>query len=110
MTVYYEWDCEEVSDIDQEGYAKDDVIQHNHSPTYKEALATSRMTPPEGSRWDIVLVRDDDNTRTGDRTWAYMHDGENGTLPEYFCDANGADARKVPKRFFEEVARAHKED
>lgn len=102
MAVYYEWDCEEVSDIEQEGYAVDDIIEHYHSRTYKEALAISQTTPPEGSRWDIVLVRDDDDRRA----WAYMMDGEDGNPPEWFCDADGREYKRVPKRFFNEVAHA----
>lgn len=106
MTVYYEWDCEEVAAADTPETEKDETIEHWHTRTYKEALAMSQTTPPEGSAWAIVLVRDDDDRRA----WAYMRDGENGTLPEWFIDGNGDDYKKVPKRFFEEVARAHKED
>jgi hypothetical protein len=104
MPVYYEWDCEEVSDVEQEGYAKDDVIDHNHSRTYKEALELSKTTPPDGSRWDIVLVRDDDHKRA----WAYMSDGENGNLPAMFCDANGVEYKPVPQRFINEVNHANR--
>ena len=106
MAVFYEWDCEEVSDIDQPGFDKDDVIEHWHSRTYKEALAMSKTEPTEGSRWDIVLVRDDDDRRA----WAYMSDGENGTLPEWFCDADGLEYKRVPKRFFNEVTHAHRKE
>lgn len=104
MTVYYEWDCEEVSASDTAEKEKGEVIEHYHSATYKEALALSLTTPPAGSEWSIVLVRDDDDRRA----WANMHDGENGTLPEWFIDGDGIDYRKVPKRFFKEVESAHK--
>ena len=92
MTVYYEWDVEEV---DQHG----DIQDHNHSETYAEAKKFYAMPPGNpGMTSRIVLVRDDDKCRA----WAYM---ENGTLPEHFEDANGVEVAKVPKRFHDEVSR-----
>lgn len=102
MTVYYEWDVEEVADADMtscgQDFAKDDVMEHWHQTSYKDCLSFVNNTPPEqNTRYDIVLVRDDDDRRA----WAYMQD--DGTLPEYFCDADGQEYKKVPKRFHEVV-------
>lgn len=98
MTVYYEWDVEEVDE-------HDDVQDHYHTDSYASAKAIHAAVPGEGTNMTsrIVLIRDDDNTRTGQRAWAYLEDGK---LPEYFEDAHGVEVAKVPKRFHEEVARA----
>jgi hypothetical protein len=98
MAVHYEWDVEEIDE-------HDDVQDHYHSATYAEAKATHELVPAEGTNMTsrIVLVRDDDNTRTGCRAWAYIQD--DGKLPDYFEDAHGVEVAKVPKRFHEEVAR-----
>lgn len=95
MTVYYEWDVEEVDE-------HDDIIDHHHTDSYAKAKAINETPSDEGITSRIVLVRDDDNTRTGCRAWAYMEGSE---LPEYFEDANGVEVAKVPKRFHDEVAR-----
>lgn len=95
MTVYYEWDVEEVDE-------HEDVQHHNHTSSYAEAKAIAATPDEAGMTSRIVLVRDDDSTRTGCRAWAYMEDGE---LPEWFEDASGVEIAKVPKRFHAEVAR-----
>jgi hypothetical protein len=107
MTVYYEWDVEEVAEADMtscnQDFAKDDVMEHWHQTSYKDCLAFIANTQPElNTRYDIVLVRDDDDRRA----WAYIQD--DGTLPEYFCDADGHEYKKVPKRFHEEVKKNRK--
>lgn len=94
MTVYYEWDVEEVDE-------HDDIQDHYHSETYAAAKAIHELPNIEdGHISRIVLIRDDDNTRTGCRAWAYLEDGK---LPEYFEDAHGVEIAKVPKRFHDEV-------
>lgn len=95
MTVYYEWDVEEVDE-------HDDITDHNHTTSYAEAKRINDLSSDAGTTSRIVLVRDDDNTRTGCRSWAYLEDGE---LPEYFEDAHGVEIAKVPKRFHAEVAK-----
>lgn len=94
MTVYYEWDVEEV---DQFG----DVIDHNHFDSYVDALGCFNRLSEELSddmTYEIVLVRNGDN----ERSWAYL---ENGELPESFEDAYGVETAKVPKRFVKEICK-----
>jgi len=97
MTVYYEWDVEEIDE-------NDDIQDHYHCDSYASAKAINEAVPAEGTSMTscIVLVRDDDNTRTGCRSWAYLEDGK---LPEYFEDAHGVEIAKVPKRFHAEIAK-----
>lgn len=97
MTVYYEWDVEEVDE-------HDDIQHHNHTTSYAAAKAIAASPDEPGMTCRIVLVRDDDNTRTGYRSWAYLED--DGALPEYFEDAHGVERAKVPKRFHAEVDKA----
>lgn len=104
MTVYYEWDVEEVADKDLtscgQDFAKDDVMEHWHQTSFKDCLDfIAKNAPAEGVRYDIVLVRDDDDRRA----WAYSADEDSFVLPEFFCDANGDEYKKVPKRFHDEV-------
>lgn len=106
MTVYYEWDVEEVADADQihggQSFAKDDIMEHWHQTSYKDCLAFIAANPPaQNVRYDIVLVRDDDDRRA----WAYMTDGK---LPEWTCDEDGIEYRLIPKRFFIEVEKNSK--
>ena len=97
--VVYEWDCETVASIDTDEFAEGDVIEHAHAPTLRETLKWARDVPLEpGTRYEIVLVRDDDEGRS----WAYLEDG---ALPEYFLDAYNHRVAKVPKRFQAETAR-----
>jgi hypothetical protein len=98
--VVYEWDCETVGSIDTDEFAEGDVIEHAHAPTLRETLKWAREEPLEpGTRYEIVLVRDDNEGRS----WAYLE--ENGALPEYFLDAYDRRVAKVPKRFHAETAR-----
>jgi hypothetical protein len=95
MTVFYEWDVEEIDE-------HDDIQRHNHTTSYAKAKAIAAAPCDEpGMTCRIVLVRDDDNTRTGYRSWAYLQD--DGKLPEYFEDAQGVERTKVPKHFHAEV-------
>lgn len=103
MAIHYEWDCEEVAAIDLPDKEKSEVIDHFHSETFVEALARSKTEPGENLEWRIVLVRDDDDTQKGQRSWAYL---ENGVLPEWFEDAFGQRTAKVPARFVKEVGAA----
>lgn len=97
MTVIYEWDCETVADGESWRFEDGEVIEHTHGSSFAEVMAWASENPPErGIRYELVLVRDDDKGRS----WAYM---TNGKLPEYFTDADGSDAAKVPKRFHQEV-------
>ena len=106
MTVYYEWDVEEVANADMtscgQDFAKDDVMEHWHQISYKDCLEFIAENPPEQNvRYDIVLVRDDDDRRA----WAYMSDGK---LDDWCCDADGIEYRKVPKRYHDEVKKNSK--
>lgn len=97
MTVYYEWDVEEV---DKYG----DIQDHYHSDNYSKCLKwynTQSANESSGFTSRIVLVRDDDKSRS----WAYM---VNGDLPLHFEDANGIEVAKVPKRFHDEVKKNSK--
>lgn len=100
MTVVYEWDVEETADCDSAQYEQGEIIEHYHCGSYAEAVRYAVEQRKLGGRWEIVLVRDDDDRRA----WAYI--GEDGLLPEYFSDADGRDYRKVPKRFHEEFKAA----
>jgi hypothetical protein len=91
MEVRYEWDVEEVRGVDE-------VEEHFHQESYAECVAfMGKHAPPDGSRWDVALVRDDH----AGRSWAYIKDGE---LPTSFEDAYGVEVAKVPVRFVREVA------
>ncbi len=93
MSVSYEWDVETVKE--------DDVQEHAHSETLREALDfLASEKPPAGCRFEIVLVRDDSDRRA----WAYLED--DGSLPSCFYDADGHPYRRVPKRFHDEVKKA----
>lgn len=107
MTVYYEWDVEEVAnerltDSGQE-FDKDDVMEHYFQSSFKccrEFKTNADDINSVNSRLEIVLVRDDDHGRA----WAYLN--SEGKLPEYFTDAYRRETTKVPKRFHDEVERA----
>lgn len=100
MAVRYEWDVETVTDRDSAEHEKDEVLDHNHFDTFREASEFVRVfKPADGERFDLVLVRDDDNGRS----WAYVTDGK---LPEYFSDAYRDEVSKVPQRFHNEMTRA----
>ena len=103
--VEYEWDVEEVTASASDDYEEGEVLDHNHQGSYADCLTWIRdCPPPEGSRWEIVLVRDTTAKYWGtDRSWAYV---ENGKLPEFFTDGCGDEDTKVPKRFIKEVERA----
>jgi len=97
--IRYEWDCEEVAAHHDE----EEVIDHFHTETLREALRQAKSEPPDGSEFKIVLVRDEldryDSLEV--RSWAYLVDG---ALPEHFEDALGNPTAKVPRRFHEEVS------
>jgi hypothetical protein len=99
MAVIYEWDCETVADGDTPSFEDGEVIDHCHAAVYQDVLKRAKTDAPAGFRHEVVLVRDDEEGRS----WAYV---ENGKLPEFFTDADGADASKVPQRFHQEVGRA----
>jgi hypothetical protein len=99
MTVVYEWDVEEVTAVESDEHEEGEVLEHFHQTCYADALAFSRTQPAEGCKYELVLVRDDDNGRS----WAYCN--EDGTLPSHFEDAYNNETAKVPKRFVVEVAR-----
>lgn len=111
MTVFYEWDVEEVANeshisIGGQEYDEGDVIEHYFQLSLKGAheFVEQYYSGDNGlTRLDTVLVRDDDKGRS----WAYLDD--NGLLPEYFCNAWGHPVTKVPKRFHEEVKRNMKD-
>jgi len=75
------------------------VIDHRFCESYAQAKEIAALPTDDGTRNEIVLVRDDDY----ERSWAYI---EGGKIPDHFTDANGCDCVKVPKRFNAEVARA----
>lgn len=103
MTVYYEWDVEEVATVDSKEYAVDDVIDHSHSAKFAEAMADRARfiaAGVPGVEYNVLLVRDDDEGRA----WAYFYPEDN-TLDEWFEDAYERRVCKMPKRYAEEVAR-----
>lgn len=99
QSVGYEWDVEIVADGGSADHEDGEVLEHDHCGSYAEAKRKASEAPPEGCRFVIVLVRDDDNRRA----WAYV---EGGKLPETFTDGLGHEYRTVPKRFVDEVAKA----
>lgn len=103
--VTYEWDVEKVQDGDTPEREDQEVIEHYQQSSYADCLQFIKEPSPAGSKYRVVLVRDDqdDPRDIVDRAWAYV---ENGTLPEYFEDAYLRETTKVPKRFHAEVARA----
>lgn len=107
MSVFYEWDVEEVASADGDDVAEGDIVQHWFQTSFADCLkhvATQKLEP--GFKWETVLVRDTDAINAEEhRTWAYLND--DGTLPECFQGSGGDDQTKVPKRFHEEVARAN---
>jgi hypothetical protein len=97
-SVAYEWDVETRADGDTDKQEDGEVIDHDFCESFAEAKKKAAETPPEGCRFEIVLVCDDDVGRS----WAEL---ENGLLPERFCDALGRERKQVPKRFVDEVAK-----
>jgi len=100
MAVVYEWDCETVADGDCDLHEDEEVIDHCHSASYQEALRDAAKPTEPGFKHLIVLVRDDGDRRS----WAYM---EGDRLPEFHIDGDGRNYKAVPKRFHQEVERAH---
>ena len=98
MTVVYEWDVEERAVADSENWAAEDIIDHRHQESFAQCVELASTEPPAGSRWQIVLVRDDDDGRSWDELDA-------GVLPEVFMDAYDNVTSKMPKRFHAEVAK-----
>jgi hypothetical protein len=93
--VSYEWRIEEV-DIDSE-----DIADGYSFNTADEAVADFRQRPPDGRRFELVLVRNRGNDAEGlvDRQWAYV--GDDGQLPKEF--GGGA---KVPAAYHRALAKA----
>lgn len=110
MTVYYEWDVEQVATsnhVDHTGqeFAAGDVMEHFHQESYRDCRDFIAANPPcENSHYEVCLVRDSESLRSGDqiRAWAYIVDGE---LDDSFYDANCSRVSKTPKRFFDEIRR-----
>jgi hypothetical protein len=99
MSVAYEWDVETVTVCDTADSEEGECLDHRHQASFEDAVVDAAMPAPDGCRFSIVLVRDDDEGRA----WAYL---DGGGLPEFFTDANGVEVHRVPKRFVIEVARA----
>ena len=97
MAVFYEWGVETVTAVDNEDHEENEVLDHDFCGSFAQAKAIADCAPPEGCRFDIVLVRDDDDRRS----WAYLDDGK---LPLYAEDANGSQWGEIPKKFHQEVA------
>ena len=91
--VRYEWDVETVTIADTAEWEEGEVLDHNHRDSKADALRCAAATPPEGTRYEVVLVRDDDESRS----WAYLL--PDGTMPEFFLDAIGDEVARVPKKF-----------
>lgn len=94
--VVYEWDVEIVCTVDCDEYEADEILEHNHTDSYKDAVRFAKSEPPSNCMYAIVLVRDDDRGRS----WAYL---DNGRLPVNFLDAYDRPTAKVPARFHKEV-------
>jgi hypothetical protein len=95
--ISYEWDCETVDRDSQ------DILDHNYGDSLGEVRQYVDNDDAQ-NKYDIVLVRRDENSRYIDSSYAYMR--EDGTLPEYFTDADGRQTAKVPARFHKEVRKA----
>jgi hypothetical protein len=107
MSVFYEWDVEEVAvslgKYERQDVEEGDIVEHWFQDNFADCLkhvATQKLEP--GFKWEIVLVRNTDATNAEEpRTWAYLND--NGTLPEFFQGSGGDDQTRVPQRFHKEV-------
>jgi formate dehydrogenase assembly factor FdhD len=97
MAVQYEWDVETVSWDEIDG---DQVIDHYHCVTFKEALQQAATTPEDGCRHVVVLVRDD----VAGRLWAYVDDI--GRISPIFRDSQDNVAMLVPQKYLREVLTA----
>lgn len=105
MSVYYEWDIEEIDEFE-------DIIDHDFQYALADFYSEQLGSLANESRYRLVLVRNvyaqDDEGDLIDRDWAYAERGDDGLLrmPGRFGDyGNGA---KVPKRFHEELAKWQK--
>jgi len=95
--VYYEWDIEIVKDGDTEDKEDGEILDHNHCESFKQLIYDlENIVPEEGTRFEVVLVRDDDEGRS----WAYVI---NGKLTQYFYDADTCIVANTPQRFHKEV-------
>jgi hypothetical protein len=96
--IGYEWSVETILDSDDD----EEVQDVDHFESYQQALDFTQTRDPadgDGNRFAIVLVKE--YYTAGDfRAWATVEDG---VMPDEFDDDT-----KVPKRFIEEVAKAHK--
>lgn len=94
--ITYEWDCEIVE------VETGDIVDHNFGDSLDEVR--DYIGTESQYRYDIVLVRRDENDRTTDISWAYMK--QDGTLPDHFTDAGDREVAKVPKKFHKEASKA----
>jgi hypothetical protein len=109
MATTYEWDVEELEEVDN-GSNDPDIVDHNHFDTYAEALAFANGPHMVGKPWRMVLVRDVGNDDEGltDRAWAYV-DYSLLRLPGFFeYGAGEVSGIAVPKRFQAEIDRRHR--
>lgn len=96
--ISYEWDCEQV---DKE---TGDIVDHFFGESLEQVQGFAVAYADAQHRYDIVLVRRDENDRCTETSWAYMK--EDGTLPDHFTNANDHEVAKVPKKFHKEASKA----
>lgn len=98
MTVYYEWDVETVSRDADDALEGDEILEHNHVGSFKEAMAYLKEYVDDYRVYHrIVLVRDSDT----ERSWAQF-DLTKFELDEFFDDSYREICR-VPSKFHKEV-------
>lgn len=98
MTVYYEWDVETVSRDADDALEGDEILEHNHVGSFKEAMAYLKEYVDDDKVYHrIVLVRDSDT----ERSWAQFNLNK-FELDEFFDDTYRVICR-VPSKFHKEV-------
>lgn len=100
MKVKYEWDVEE---LDEHG----DIINHNHTESYEEAVGWAKSLKAEGVRVELALVRDivEEDGNVVSRSWTYADEEFRLGQACGFLSASGSYVCLVPKRFIKESRR-----
>jgi hypothetical protein len=101
VRVSYEWDVELLDEpfTTEDGEEDVDILDHCHSETAAEMVATFCRDRAAGQSGRMVLIRETSSEAEGmiTRLWAYV-DTDDMTLPEFFSDGLHDTGYRVPKK------------
>ena len=108
VRVTYEWDVELLGEPYETEWGEDtDILDHCHSETAAEMVATYRRCQAEGVACDMVLIRETGSEAKGviTRLWAYV-DLDDMELADFFSDGLFDTGYRVPEKQLAEFAQA----